>query len=317
MKHIWFALSLLTGSLFISFSALAQDTAPGLMLQQMNKASQSLNYELAFINITKQGAESLRYRHALENQQVLAQLLQMDGPRRGVVLRGNEVSYFEPGLEPFTLTGDHIVDALPSVIFADINQLTPYYNFISVGRARVADRPCEVIRVVSRDGMRFSYIVWIDEESKLPLRVDLLDRDGGTLEQFRVIAFDVGQQVANEMRSFSRLTLPPLLRLPPAEHVSFNWRTTWVPDGFKEVSRSRRTLPSLSEPVESCLYSDGLFSFSVNISPTTGDSRDDQFLRQGRRTIHTETRNNTEISVVGELPPMTAKRIAASVRFSR
>lgn len=52
------------------------------MLQEMNKASQSLNYELAFINITKQGAESLRYRHALENQQVLAQLLQMDGPRR-------------------------------------------------------------------------------------------------------------------------------------------------------------------------------------------------------------------------------------------
>ncbi|ARD19027.1 sigma-E factor regulatory protein RseB [Edwardsiella piscicida] len=317
MKHIWFALSLLTGSLFISSSALAQDTAPGLMLQQMNKASQSLNYELAFINITKQGVESLRYRHALENQQALAQLLQMDGPRREVVLRGNEVSYFEPGLEPFTLTGDHIVDALPSVIFADINQLAPYYNFISVGRTRVADRPCEVIRVVSRDGMRFSYIVWIDEDSKLPLRVDLLDRDGETLEQFRVIAFDVGQQVANEMRSFSRLTLPPLLRLPPAEHVSFSWRTAWVPDGFKEVSRSRRTLPSLSEPVESRLYSDGLFSFSVNVSPTTGDSRDDQFLRQGRRTIHTETRNNTEISVVGELPPMTAKRIAASIRFSR
>ncbi|ACY85561.1 sigma-E factor regulatory protein RseB [Edwardsiella piscicida] len=317
MKHIWFALSLLTGSLFISSSALAQDTAPGLMLQQMNKASQSLNYELAFINITKQGVESLRYRHALENQQALAQLLQMDGPRREVVLRGNEVSYFEPGLEPFTLTGDHIVDALPSVIFADINQLAPYYNFISVGRTRVADRPCEVIRVVSRDGMRFSYIVWIDEDSKLPLRVDLLDRDGETLEQFRVIAFDVGQQVANEMRSFSRLTLPPLLRLPPAEHVSFSWRTAWVPDGFKEVSRSRRTLPSLSEPVESRLYSDGLFSFSVNVSPTTGDSRDDQFLRQGRRTIHTETRNNAEISVVGELPPMTAKRIAASIRFSR
>ena len=78
MKQFWFALTLLTGSLFISTSALAQDTAPGLMLQQMNQASRSLDYELAFINITKQGVESLRYRHALENQQTLAQLLQMD-----------------------------------------------------------------------------------------------------------------------------------------------------------------------------------------------------------------------------------------------
>ncbi|MGY0154987.1 sigma-E factor regulatory protein RseB [Edwardsiella tarda] len=317
MKQFWFALTLLTGSLFISTSALAQDTAPGLMLQQMNQASRSLDYELAFINITKQGVESLRYRHALENQQTLAQLLQMDGPRREVVLRGNEISYFEPGLEPFTLNGDHIVDALPSVIFADVKQLAPYYNFISVGRTRVADRPCEVIRVVARDGMRFSYIVWIDEDSKLPLRVDLLDRDGETLEQFRVIAFDVGQQVANEMRSFSRLTLPPLLRLPPNDSVSFNWRAGWVPDGFKEISRSRRTLPSVAEPVESRLYSDGLFSFSVNVSPARASSGDGQYLRQGRRTIHTEVRNNAEISIVGELPPMTAKRVAEAVRFNR
>ncbi|MGY0145225.1 sigma-E factor regulatory protein RseB [Edwardsiella tarda] len=317
MKQFWFALTLLTGSLFISTSALAQDTAPGLMLQQMNQASRSLDYELAFINITKQGVESLRYRHALENQQTLAQLLQMDGPRREVVLRGNEISYFEPGLEPFTLNGDHIVDALPSVIFADVKLLAPYYNFISVGRTRVADRPCEVIRVVARDGMRFSYIVWIDEDSKLPLRVDLLDRDGETLEQFRVIAFDVGQQVANEMRSFSRLTLPPLLRLPPNDSVSFNWRAGWVPDGFKEISRSRRTLPSVAEPVESRLYSDGLFSFSVNVSPASASSGDGQYLRQGRRTIHTEVRNNVEISIVGELPPMTAKRVAEAVRFNR
>lgn len=317
MKQFWFALTLLTGSLFISTSALAQDTAPGLMLQQMNQASRSLDYELAFINITKQGVESLRYRHALENQQTLAQLLQMDGPHREVVLRGNEISYFEPGLEPFTLNGDHIVDALPSVIFADVKLLAPYYNFISVGRTRVADRPCEVIRVVARDGMRFSYIVWIDEDSKLPLRVDLLDRDGETLEQFRVIAFDVGQQVANEMRSFSRLTLPPLLRLPPNDSVSFNWRAGWVPDGFKEIARSRRTLPSVAEPVESRLYSDGLFSFSVNVSPARASSGDGQYLRQGRRTIHTEVRNNAEISIVGELPPMTAKRVAEAVRFNR
>ncbi|OZI14176.1 hypothetical protein CE195_10445 [Sodalis-like symbiont of Philaenus spumarius] len=29
---------------------------------------------------------------------------------------------------------------------------------------------CEVVRVVARDGTRFSYIVWIDTTTKLPLR---------------------------------------------------------------------------------------------------------------------------------------------------
>ncbi|VEC48250.1 sigma-E factor regulatory protein [Escherichia coli] len=38
----------------------------------MNLASQSLNYELSFISINKQGVESLRYRHARLDNRPLA-----------------------------------------------------------------------------------------------------------------------------------------------------------------------------------------------------------------------------------------------------
>ena len=142
MKQLWFAMSLVTGSLLFSANASATP-ASGALLQQMNLASQSLNYELSFISINKQGVESLRYRHARLDNRPLAQLLQMDGPRREVVQRGNEISYFEPGLEPFTLNGDYIVDSLPSLIYTDFKRLSPYYDFISVGRTRIADRLCE------------------------------------------------------------------------------------------------------------------------------------------------------------------------------
>ncbi len=131
-------------------------------------------------------------------------MLQLDGPRREVVQRGNEISYFEPGLEPFTLNGDYIVDSLPSLIYTDFKRPAPYYDFISVGRTRIADRLCEVIRVVARDGTRYSYIVWMDMDTKLPMRVDLLDRDGETLEQFRVIAFTVSQISAATCRRWRR-----------------------------------------------------------------------------------------------------------------
>lgn len=290
MKQLWFAMSLVTGSLLFSANASATP-ASGALLQQMNLASQSLNYELSFISINKQGVESLRYRHARLDNRPLAQLLQMDGPRREVVQRGNEISYFEPGLEPFTLNGDYIVDSLPSLIYTDFKRLSPYYDFISVGRTRIADRLCEVIRVVARDGTRYSYIVWMDTESKLPMRVDLLDRDGETLEQFRVIAFNVNQE------------------------AKFSWTPTWLPQGFSEVSSSRRPLPTMDNmPIESRLYSDGLFSFSVNVNRATPSSTD-QMLRTGRRTVSTSVRDNAEITIVGELPPQTAKRIAENIKF--
>lgn len=208
MKQLWCAMSLMAGSLFFSVNASA-DTSSGALLQQMNLASQSLNYEFSFVSINKQGVESLRYRHAKLNNRPLAQLLQLDGPRREVVLRGTEINYFEPGLDPFTLNGDYIVDSLPSLVYADFKRLSSYYDFISVGRTRIADRLCDVIRVVARDGTRYSYIAWLDAETKLPLRVDLLDRDGETLEQFRVVSFNVGNTLAPVWKPCLR---PPCLR---------------------------------------------------------------------------------------------------------
>lgn len=297
MKQLWFAMSLVTGSLLFSANASATP-ASGALLQQMNLASQSLNYELSFISINKQGVESLRYRHARLDNRPLAQLLQMDGPRREVVQRGNEISYFEPGLEPFTLNGDYIVDSLPSLIYTDFKRLSPYYDFISVGRTRIADRLCEVIRVVARDGTRYSYIVWMDTESKLPMRVDLLDRDGETLEQFRVIAFNVNQDISSSMQTLAKANLPPLLSVPVGEKAKFSWTPTWLPQGFSEVSSSRRPLPTMDNmPIESRLYSDGLFSFSVNVNRATPSSTD-QMLRTGRRTVSTSVRDNAEITIV-------------------
>lgn len=315
MKQLWCAVSFLAGSLFCA-NALATTLSSEALLQQMNLASQSLNYEVAFVSINKQGVESLRYRHSRTGNKPLADLLQLDGPRREVVQRGNEISYFEPGLEPFTLNGDYIVDSLPSIVYTDFKRLSAYYNFISVGRTRIADRFCEVIRVVARDGTRYSYIVWIDTDTRLPMRVDLLDRDGETLEQFRVVAINTDEQINAPMRALEKANLPPLLSVPDSSSsAKFSWDTNWLPQGFRQVSSSSRSLPTINLPIESRLYSDGLFSFSVNVNRANEVAAGEQMLRTGRRTVTSEVRNGTEITVVGELPPQTAKRIADSVKF--
>lgn len=311
MKQLWCAVSLLAGSLMYSSVAPAQSPS-GALLQQMEQASQSLSYELAYINVSRLGIESLRYRHAVIDNKTYAQLLQMDGPRREIIQRGSEISYFEPGLEPFTMAGDHIVDSLPALVYADFEHLASSYDFVSVGRTRIADQLCEVIRIVSRDGTRYGYVVWLDNETKLPLRVDLLDRDGETLEQYRVISFAVDQGVSKLMQGLETAKLPPSLSVPAGNQATFNWKAGWLPAGMKEVAQSRRQIPSMNRPVESRLYSDGLFSFSVNITLADKNSTS-QLLRTGRRTVQTEVRNNAEITVVGELPPATAKRIADSI----
>lgn len=316
MKQIWYAVSLLTCSLLATHTASAEtQPSPEALLLQMSAASQALDYEIAFISITKQGIDSYRYRHVKSKGVQLGDLLLMDGPRREVVQRGNDISYFETGLQPFTLSGDHIVDSLPELAFGDFAKLAKYYDFIAVGRARAADRTSQVIRVVSRDGTRFSYIIWIDEENKLPLRVDLLDKDGDTLEQFRVISVTVDPAVAEAFNGIDKANLPPVMSVPDSSKAQFSWEPKWLPEGVKEISRSKRTLPNLPTVIESRLYSDGVFSFSINVNPST-DAASEQLIRQGRRTVETDVRNGNEITVVGELPPSTAKRISDSIVFS-
>ncbi|KAA8995520.1 sigma-E factor regulatory protein RseB [Affinibrenneria salicis] len=315
MKRFWFATCLLAGSLFYSALAPAQ-TDTGALLQKMNSASRALSYELYFVNVSNQGIESLRYRHTLFNRHSLAQLVQLDGPRREIVQRGNSISYFDTGMEPFSLPGDHIVDALPALAYADFNYLANYYNFIPVARSRIADRLCDVIRIVPRDGSRYSYVVWLDAESGLPLRADLQGREGEVLEQYRAISLTIDQDIQTAMKSLETANLPPLLTTPRPEQTRFNWTPQWLPGGVKEVSSGRRSLPEINLAIESRMYSDGLFSFSININPTGDQPIEQQYLRtSGRRMVHTEVRDNREITIVGELPPITAKRIADNIVF--
>lgn len=68
--------------------------------------------------------------------------------------------------------------------------------------------------------------------------------------------------------------------------------------------------------VESQLYSDGLFNFSVYVANKDEHSLKGQLVRQGRRTLHSFVNGDYEISVVGDIPPATAQRIAQSVTFN-
>ncbi len=314
MKRIWFSVCLLAGCLFAPLQASAQLSSAEVLLQEMGNATQSLTYELAFINLNQQSIVSVRYRHAVIDDIPIAQIMQMDGSRREIVQRGNEISYFEPGLDAFSLSGNHIIDYLPAVIFADFNQLKKYYNFIDAGRTHIGDRPCRVVRITSKDEVRYNYILLIDEETHLPLRIDLLDRDSEALEQFRVVSSTIGGGINDAMSVITRLNMPPMLVIPPSEKVVFNWKVGKFPAGFVEVSRNRRKL-SNSDSLESIMFSDGLFSFSVNVTNANKTGKLEYPFRGGPRTIYSVIRGANEVTIIGELPLATAKRVAAGVAF--
>lgn len=311
-----FLVSALTLFSLISPSAFAEEPSAKALLHQMNEASQHLNYELSYILIKKSSIEPLLYRHAVSDEQQLAHLVYLSGPVREVIRRGNEVSYIEPGTEPFTIESGNMVAPVIPMLNNDIDALNQYYDFVKVGRAREAGTTTQVLRVVPKDGLRYSYVLWVDENTNLPLRADLLDRDGEILEQYRTISYVVNDKIAEAMAGLNNAQLPKVLSLPDGLESDSDWRVSWIPDGFEAKEMNRYQMAATDKMVESQLFSDGLFSFSVYIADKDEHSLKGQLVRQGRRTLHSLVSGSNEISVVGDIPPATAQRIAKSVQFA-
>lgn len=313
MKHLLIgALSLVS---LVSNASVEENPAEAL-LHQMDQATEQLDYELSYILVRKNSIEPLRYRHALVDGESFGHFAYLSGPLREAIRRGDEVSYFEPGLDPFTIQSNQMVAQLPGIMQADIDHLSTMYDFVSLGRAREAGLACEVVRVSPKDGARYSYVLWIDEQTKLLVRADLLDRDGDPIEQYRALSLVVSPEVAGVMRQLSKAELPPVVQLPKREDSGLTWQVTAMPDGFFPVYNNRHRLMNTDRPVESQMFSDGLFSFSVYLSPADKLSVREQLVRKGRRTLHSHVSGNAEITVVGDLPPETAKKVAESVRIT-
>lgn len=300
----------------VSHATAVEDPAEAL-LHQMSQATTQLSYELSYIRVRKNSIEPLRYRHAIINGDSFDQLAYLTGPLRETIRRGNEVSYFEPGIESFTIISQQMVVPLPSIMHADINHLSTMYDFVPLGLGREAGLDCDVVRVSPKDGQRYSYVLWIDKESKLLVRADLLDRDGDPIEQYRALSLSVSPEITAMMAKLAEIELPVVLQMPKKNNPNLSWSVTALPKGFKAIFGHRHRRMVTDRPVESLLFSDGLFSFSVYIAQADNLSVRGQLVRKGRQTLHSHVIGNVEVTVVGDIPPETAKKIAESVRFSQ
>lgn len=297
-------------------SARAAPTASAQQwLQQMVVASRSSDYELIFLRPYQASFEAWRYRHALINRQPAAQLLILEGPPTELRLQGNNVSYFGQAQAPFSRQAHTIGEVLPRVMQADFKRLRAYYDFTLLSAARIADRDCQVIHLIPQDTHRYGYLVWLDRQSKLLLRADLLAPSGQQAEQFRVVALSQGVSIQRALQRtvINRRTSLPVVTTPQQSAITA-WQPGWLPPGFELMFSGQRSLPSRAEPVDSQLYSDGLLTLALYVHATVSEVPAEPLVFQDRHgTVYSEVRSGREITVVGEIPLSSARRMAQQV----
>lgn len=290
-------------------------------LQKFKEALHTLNYQISFV-VTKGNAETHPYiwRHGIVDGVPMEQLSQLNGPGSEIIRIDDKVSFFGANSVPFSLKSSHINGPIPLQFFVAPLELSAAYNFVAVGRSRVSGRATQQIRIVSEDSSRYNTTIWLDQDTGLLLKMDVMNTKGQLLEQLQVTSITVTDEPDPYFERIDQTRLPDVSTMPETADVQFAWQLNFIPTGMEVIQKDRRRLATSREVVEYMMLSDGLVDVSVYISQNTVpgvNSQDAGWLMHGSDTLMTITNGDFMVTVIGKIPPETANRIAASVGPAR
>ena len=288
----------------------------GAWLAKMSGAVSALNFQASFV-VLKPGTESQPYlwRHGVSEQGVeMEQLSLLNGPGKEVLRIGQQVSYFEPNVPPYSLQSETINGPLPSVLFDEPASLYEGYDFIIVGRSRIAGRAAQQIRIVSKDKNRFGFSLWLDQETGLLLKLNMVDLKGQLVEQIQVTELQVTESPHPYFSRIEPAKLPEVLNFSTQDKPQLKWTIDFMPQGMEVVKQDIHRLPMTGSVVEYMMLSDGLVDVSVYLQENSAKQQDDVLLRHESNTYLSLSQGPLAVTVIGKIPAQTANAIASSIR---
>ena len=276
------------------------------ILRSMAVAVRSLSYSGKLVYQRADVLANLAFQHDVINGEEIARLRRLSGQPMERAQSGNALIEAVPGpnvlRQGYPLPG--FINPVPRQIFE-----APYQ--ITLGSVeRIADRSAQLVLVESMDGHRHTYKFWVDEETSLLLRLQTLNAENQTLEQFEFSELSVGPQIVEiaegeesmQVKVYPITQTDSILQFSPA---------SWLPAGYQLAS----ALPSRagSNRVYTLVYTDGLGSFSIFLELTNTRPQPDMQATLGPTVAlakdYALSRGALRVTLVGEIPQKTGKTI--------
>jgi sigma-E factor negative regulatory protein RseB len=287
-------------------------------LERMTRSLASLHYDGLFIHTAGSQSESMRIVHRTVDGRSVERLVSLDRSGREIVRTPEEVHFYLPDrrvvlVEPRSDDGS-LLKALP----APGPQLDALYTLETSPGHRLLRRDVQIVDIRPRDGYRYGYRLWLDADTAMPLRSDVLDAEARTVESIQFTKLEIGEDVsARELEPGVDATGYQWLRpRPEAERRvrQAGWLPRKMPPGFRLVAFRSHSLPGLPMRTQHLIFSDGFASVSVFIEPAAGKGPvPPESTSVGSANAFSTQVNGQVVTAVGEVPPATVREIATSL----
>jgi sigma-E factor negative regulatory protein RseB len=296
----------------------AAQQAAGEWLQRMTRSLASLNYDGLFTHTTGRQSETMRIIHCVEGGRSMERLVSLDGSGREIVRTAEEVHFYMPDrrvvmVEPRTDDG-LFLRALPAP-GAKLDQL---YTLDLQKGTRLLGRQVRVLDIQPRDAYRYGYRLWLDEETAMPLRSEVLDGAGRAVEAIHFTRLEVRDRIARkELEPAVDATGFQWMRSGKRSEPSVaggGWRPRKIPPGFQLVATRIQVIPGVPMPVQHLIFSDGFASVSVFIEPGPAKGpTPPESTRVGSANAFSTQVGGHVVTAIGEVPVATVRDLATSL----
>ena len=257
-------------------------------LERMSRAVEELNYRGTFVHVLDGTAETLHIVHRHADGQSGERILSLDGAGREIVRQGARVQGIFPDRRIVLFETRSDVSPLVSALPSNTAELEPHYEITLGGSDRVADRAVQVLEIKPRDEFRYGYMLWLDQETAMPLQSQLIDEQGEVVEQILFTEIEIPADIpAAALEPTIDTTGFTMLRAAESTPLAAEipWRAAAVPGGFRLSVATQSPIAGSDTPVEHLVYSDGLATVSVFIEdPATKADVREGFSTSAART---------------------------------
>jgi sigma-E factor negative regulatory protein RseB len=309
------------GGLLLSVATHAGDLSPHELLERMNEAVRTLDYEGRFVVQSGEQLDAMYIVHRVDDGAEKERVVALNGEPREFIRSDEAIACLLPGKDQRINIGRRANGRSFSPLRgASGAQLDATYRVDLLEPARVAGREAHQLLIQPRDDLRFGYRLYVDKASNLPLRSVMLDGAEGVVSQMMFVELRVGEATTPIERDISAMQKA---RAEPVEDSSSErlappaWMFDELPTGFQLNVHRRRSDSSADGPLEHFIFSDGLATVSVYVQPARHGVEFDGVTQRGAASAIGRSLDEHEVIVVGEVPIKTLQMFAQHIRAAR
>lgn len=309
------------GFLALSPAAVADDD-PRALLERMEQAIESLNYEGTFVHIVDGQVDTMYVVHRVEDGVATERLVSLDGAQREIIREQDEVTCIFADKKSVLVEKRQDGGPIRSAIPRYTASLDANYEFEIKKPTNKLGRDAAVMVITPQDDLRYGYRLWMDKATGMMLKSQVVDKYGKVLEQLIFVSIELPDSIpADRLKpsipteEFTWYVQDEVGDSAPGGDTAASWQAQTLPVGFELHASKTQVMAGERIPTEHLVYSDGIASVSVFVDAADEDSDDTEGpSRIGAANAYTTRVSGHMVTAMGEVPADTVRMIARSMR---